>query len=196
MTSSYSARVLEQVETGRGTWPFLRVGVFDGEQQIGEYNRNYPTLYRTFCPFQVDGQDLAFYAPDYTATRILQLPTCKDLGGEPRDTYGFCPVDFYVPAVAQGHWGLVAGCIWGDDTSYKVEYLDLSRAAEGIIRREAKFGYLELSSCVATLADAINLDWYDPEDDMDVIEIAAATRWSLATGQYRGAPIGHPEQSA
>ena len=66
-----------------------------------------------------------------------------------------------------------------------------------IIHRTARFGYLELPSSVETLAEAIHLGQYEPEDDeMDVIEIAAATRWSLATGQYRGAPIGHPEQSA
>ena len=42
------------------------------------------------------------------------------------------------------NWGLVAGCIWGDDSSWKIQYLDLSRAAEGIIGREERFGYIEL----------------------------------------------------
>ena len=41
-------------------------------------------------------------------------------------------------------FGFVAGCVWGDDSSWKLQYLDLSRAAEGIVRREERFGYLEL----------------------------------------------------
>ena len=28
--------------------------------------------------------------------------------------------------------GFVAGCVWGDDSSWKIEYLDLSKADEGI----------------------------------------------------------------
>lgn len=86
----------------------------------------------------------------------MELPSCKDLGGEENTAHGFCPVAYYVPQDtygpegsldesywAAGSWGFVAGCIWGD-SSMKLEYLDLSKIEEGIIKREARFGYLEL----------------------------------------------------
>jgi hypothetical protein len=38
----------------------------------------------------------------------------------------------------------VAGCVWGDDTSWKVQYLDLSRARQGIVTRDDRLGYIEL----------------------------------------------------
>lgn len=43
-----------------------------------------------------------------------------------------------------GKFGFVAGCMWGDDSSDKIEFLNLSRISEGIITRDARFGYLEL----------------------------------------------------
>jgi hypothetical protein len=57
--------------------------------------------------------------------------------------------------------GFVAGCIWGDDSSWKIQYLDLSRVEEGIIRREERFGYIELPQSVR-LRDAIPI--YGPLD--------------------------------
>lgn len=40
--------------------------------------------------------------------------------------------------------GFVMGCVWGDDSSWKLERLDLTEAHNGILKREASFGYLEL----------------------------------------------------
>ena len=40
--------------------------------------------------------------------------------------------------------GFVMGCVWGDDCSWKLERLDLTEAHNGILKREASFGYLEL----------------------------------------------------
>lgn len=44
----------------------------------------------------------------------------------------------------RGDWGLVAGCVWGDDSSWKVRYIDLSRITEGIVLEDDRFGYIEL----------------------------------------------------
>src|SRR5689334_5869598 len=182
---SYFARVLNDTEYGADHWHGLRVGVFrhenDAEVQVGEYERNYPSLLNTFAPFRAGGRDLALYSPDYTCTRLLELPSCRDIGGEEPHSDGFCPVDFFVPYyVEMESWaednpprrrrkqmpkpedlvprstpvefpatsmrpgrvevhheapvgpityhpfGFVAGCIWGDDSSWKVQYLDLS----------------------------------------------------------------------
>jgi hypothetical protein len=40
--------------------------------------------------------------------------------------------------------GFVAGCHWGDDTSWKVEAIDLKHAAQGELKRAALFGHFEL----------------------------------------------------
>ena len=111
-------------------------------EKIGEYFRNYDSLFNTFYPFVLDGKNYALYSKCYTATRVMSLPDCKDLGGEESHSFGFCPVDYYVP---QGcNFGFVAGCVWGDDSSWKLQYLDLSNVEFGIIKRDDRFGYLEL----------------------------------------------------
>jgi hypothetical protein len=100
-TVPYFVRVLDKVHYRPGAWQGLRVGVFRRENgidvQVGEYERNYPSLFRTFAPFRVAERELALYSPDYTCTRLLELPSCRDIGGEEPEGNGFCPVDFFVP---------------------------------------------------------------------------------------------------
>src|SRR5262245_49396950 len=98
----YAAKVLDTIENAPGTWNSLNVGVFElfddaREEQIGQYVRNYGRLYDTFFPFEQNGKYFALYSPDYTATRIMELPSCRDIGGEEPHSWGFCPVDFFVP---------------------------------------------------------------------------------------------------
>jgi hypothetical protein len=80
---------------------------------------------------------------------------------------GFCPVGFYVPdwwdlhdesiipgsahwsedlEWASGEFGFVWGCVWGDDSSWKVQHLDLTEIQSGVIRRTERFGYVELAT--------------------------------------------------
>src|SRR6185437_1103528 len=191
-TLPYFARVLGEVRYSAGSWHGLRVGVFRRENgidvQVGEYERNSPSLLRTFSPFQASGRDLALYSPDYTCTRLLELPSCRDIGGEEPNSAGFCPTEFFIPyfvelesrvadepprrfrtqmpatedlqartvpttypatagrpeRVEYHHYvpvgpltyhsfAFVAGCVWGDDSSWKVQYLDLSQAASGLL---------------------------------------------------------------
>jgi hypothetical protein len=156
-----------------GTWDSTIVEVFRrggsrGElEKICEYERNYSML-QTFEPFRQGGREFALISRDYTRTAVLDLDSGRvvaeegDAGG-----WGFCPVGFYVPdwwdvndgSVIPGsaYWdadcewptgdfGFVWGCIWGDDSSWKVQYLDLSRVREGVVRREERFGYVELAT--------------------------------------------------
>lgn len=50
----------------------------------------------------------------------------------------------------EGNWiydlekGFVAGCRFGDDCSWKIEHLDLTKIDQGIIARKDSFGYIEL----------------------------------------------------
>lgn len=205
----YEARVIEKIENRPGTWNSIRVGVFDDAgAQLGEYIRNYPSLYKTFCPFTVDdgARWLALYSKDYTASRLMELPSCQDIGGEESASNGFCPVEFCVPGYQwvgpfpdisdskrekifeldgeedgdsrpDGHapFGFVAGCGWGDDSSWKIEFLDLSKAPEGTIKRDSRFGYIELPRALS-LAGAIEI-WRE-----DAVTIAVKRHYRI-TGE-------------
>jgi hypothetical protein len=225
----YFAKVIAEIDNGENYWKYLKIGIFkiekDSEEQIGEYERNYSLFYNTFCHFQKDGKDYALYSPNYTATRIMELPSCEDIGGEEPSPAGFCPTDYFVPTYieqetswetvsAKGRiggdisknrlnnpndedltesiksrefnyqgtgepckittrsrpltplnyyqFGFVGGCFWGDDSSWKVQYLNLSQAEKGKIEREERFGYVEILDGVR-LKDAIRLTGHNDE---------------------------------
>lgn len=159
VTNKYKVKTTP-IDNGKGYWSYLNVEIFEGENKIGEYIRNYSTLYNTFVPFVQNGKEYALYSKNYTATRVMELPSCKDLCGEENNQYGFCPTGYYVPYTTEdmleyededgkvigpnGQFGFVCGCVWGDDTCWKVQYLDLTKISEGILVREARFGYIEL----------------------------------------------------
>lgn len=153
---------IREVETSPGCWNCLDVEILLNGERLGGYRRNYSSLFRTFYPFLHHGEPYALYSTDYTATRVMKLPECVDIGGEERSAYGFCPTGYMVPydpyVGAHGDFGFVSGCIWGDDSSWKIEVLDLSQLREGKISRSARFGYIELPED-KDLADCIELDW-------------------------------------
>jgi len=240
---TYTTKVIETIQHSPNTWETLRIGVFRSEgeleEQIGEYHRNYSTLFNTFFHCSYDGKDYALYSPHYTVTRIMELPSCRDIGGEEPHGGGFCPVDFYVPryidreyTIVEGEthkyrvnepsaeylgsrtqkfyrrdentgeqisvekpdqaispllyypFGFVAGCIWGDDSSWKIEFLDLSEIANGVIQRDARFGYIEMPERMS-LKQSINMgDFrYDLTDETSHVTIALQKRFDLASGK-------------
>jgi len=63
-------------------------------------------------------------------------------------------------------FGFAAGCIWGDDSSWKVEYLDVTEVENGIVKRDSRFGYIELPDGMA-LKQAVQAHEYGDtrEDD-------------------------------
>lgn len=157
-----------------GTWDSTivqvhRRGVDASETKlICEYERNYGLL-QTFEPFRKDGRDYALISRDYTKAAVLDLSTGLVIAEESEDSpgAGFCPVGFYVPdwwdihrdSVIPGspYWdddlewptgmfGFVWGCYWGDDSSWKVQYLDLKEIENGVISRDERFGYVELAT--------------------------------------------------
>ena len=73
----------------------------------------------------------------------------------------------------------VAGCYWGDDSSWKIQYIDVSRIDEGIIKRDERFGYIELPSNLS-LKKAINIGML--EDGGNGIDIAINLRFDIRTG--------------
>lgn len=205
----YSTRVIEEISHGKDCWNTLRVGVFEDERQIGEYERNYHTLYNTFFPFEQEGEWYALYSRKYTATRLMKLPSCEDIGGEEPSGAGFCPVDYHVPKYALGEmktenkrivieyterealnvdksklisgilyrpFGFVAGCVWGDDSSWKIQFLDLTKAREGILERKEMFGYIEMPERAKRLSDCVRVEGDEPGEPVQ-ITIDCSKHW-------------------
>jgi hypothetical protein len=155
-----------------GTWDSTVVEVLrrkgDALERVGEYVRNYSML-STFEPFRQGERELALISREYTKTAVLDLASGEVIAEETESSpgAGFCPVGFYVPdwwdvnddSIIPGseYWdgdkewptgmfGFVWGCYCGDDTSWKVQHLDLSRVQEGIIARDDRFGYVQLAT--------------------------------------------------
>lgn len=187
----------------------LLVEVLYNHNKIGEYKRNYSIMYDTFYPFFLDGKYYALYSPNYTTTRIMSLPDCKDLGGEEPHSNGFCPTGYYVPYLdagwyktyqeyldntdkdkiigPMGQFGFVCGCVWGDDVSWKIQFLDLTRAAEGIITRDQRFGYRELLGGAEQLKNSVKIHPFDQSEYLAeeiCIEINSFQRYTLNGKQY------------
>jgi hypothetical protein len=168
---------IDHISYGKGYWNYLKVHILDEDgKELGSYDRNYSNLYNTFVPFMKNGKEYALYSRDYTATRVMSLPDCKDIAGEDPNTWGFCPTDFFVPDCKdffiskefEGNIGFVAGCVWGDDHSWKIQFLDLSKIEEGILKRDDRFGYIELCPN-DNLRDAIKeVEVYFDGDDREI----------------------------
>lgn len=231
----FFAKEIEAIKHGGDRWDSHKIGVYQNvaviqnlhkidpslhqvvpkvPEKVGEYIRHYG-LMETFHWFTKGGKDYAlFSAPDYTGIRIMELPSCKDIGGEEFKSNGFCPVEFYIPSYVEkeftegsvkGHrfriyeptekeitetdiakplgglkheeFGFVAGCVWGDDLSWKLEYLDLSQAEKGILKHDARFGYIELPKNMK-LRDAI-----DMQDGEGYLRIAHEQTFDRETGK-------------
>ena len=183
----------EPVDNGPGRWQYLRVTVLQrtvsGGKKVGEYVRNFNAMYHTFYPFQQQGKWFALYSTDYTATRLMELPSCRDIAGEEPHSQGFCPVDYYVPceharviaAAQDGTFGFVSGCVWGDDSSWKIQFLDLSNISSGIIHRKEMFGYLAMPQGFRRLSECVSLEcFYPPETP--VIKLTAEVCFNVLTG--------------
>ncbi len=160
----FSTRV--NTTSPEGAWVTVKVEVLEQGRVVAEYDRNHAML-DTFEPFRQGDHNLALVSVDYTATAVLDLGTGAIVAAEDPSPGGFCPVGFYVPDwwdINDGttlpgsmHWnkdkewplgefGFVWGCTWGDDSSWKVHYLDLSAVQEGVLHRDDRFGYVKLAT--------------------------------------------------
>jgi hypothetical protein len=171
-----------------GCWDVATIEVLLNNVKVGSYDRNYHSYgTETFCPFIWKGKEYALYSKDYTSTRVMTLPDCQDLCGEDRNSWGFCPVEYYVPINPfngeSAGFGFVAGCVWGDDSSWKIQYLDLGRVDEGILVRDNRFGYIELPRKMYHLKDAICFYWGGDGSPPDNIYITTERCWDRETGK-------------
>lgn len=217
MSIKYFAKPKENIKNtrpdGLPAWDSQLIEIFSQEDKtepikIGEYKRDYHTFYDTFCPFQhQNGKWYALYSPHYEYTRIMELPSCKDISiNHDENGDGFCPTGYYIPNYIDYHYtdrdpiqaskidnekdrckkelkywdfGFISGCIWGDDWSWKIEYIDLKEADKGIIKIYPKFGYIWLPN-FAKINDVIHMNYYDGKDETE-IEISVPIRFSNET---------------
>lgn len=94
----YTAKELGKVSNGKGYWESTRIGVFQDDVQVGEFLRNYSGYgVSSFAPFRRGDNWYALYSPNYTCIKIMSLPDCKEIGGETPESFGFCPVEIYIP---------------------------------------------------------------------------------------------------
>jgi hypothetical protein len=73
----------------------------------------------------------------------------------------------------------------GDESSWKIQYLDLERVEAGMIKRDERFGYIKTPDKL-TLKDSIDLADYngDPSEEANhSIIISIQQRFDLRTGK-------------
>lgn len=190
MTHNYHAKPIDKIDNGKGYWNYQIIGVFDGDTKVGEYQYNY----HSGCPFYAFEQNGEWFAlacvEQYTALKIMKLPSCEVIGGEEPHSGGFCSIEVYVPryyecqiseytyrffddaeAEEKAHpfyadFAFRSGCVWGDDTSWKLEMLDISQAHKGILEIK-DIGYIELAPDLK-LRDCLRLDWDDCDKVLDM----------------------------
>jgi len=198
----YSVRE-HTVETKEGYGNTLNIEVLNDEHDvIAKYSRNYGALMRTFEPFRQGDRAFALISTDYTATSVMDLATGKIIASETPDSGGFCPVGFYVPdwwdlhdgsilpgssgwkvdyENPKGNFGFVWGCIWGDDSSWKIQHLDLSNIQNGEIKRDERFGYVKLASNPDVHPkEFISCSFYNGKC---TVELKTENDYDLATGK-------------
>ena len=202
---------------------FRRLGSPGPLERICEYERSYAML-QTFEPFRQGTKEFALISRDYTRTAVLDLDTGNVLAEETGQPgvppgWGFCPVGFYVPdwwdvndgsvipgselwnadhEWPTGDFGFVWGCIWGDDSSWKVQYLDLSQVQEGVIRREERFGNLELATfgykCPCLSPDTNTQDRSAPPPFISVSRYEGAARVTFEVEMEFNLESGEPNE--
>jgi len=173
-------------------------------QKIGEYHRDYHLLHKTFHPFKHKDKYYALYSPHYKETRIMELPSCNDYCAVEGK---FSPVEYYVPSYydmydAQkfnkewnkqfeeiaGTFGFISGCYWGDDTSWKIGYIDLTGLEEKIVKIDFRFGYIAQPISL-TLSQCVDLSDFSPSDNDYSITISRCSRYDIKKHYLGGDPI-------
>lgn len=123
-----------------------------------------------FCP-------MTFYVPD-----VMDLYKYYFIDTKTGEPHLWETLSEYRKATAYsltGQFALYGGCYWGDDSSEKLRYIDLSKIKEGIVTADERFGYVEI---FGDLKQCISFDFTEVEEP----EITVTTKLiaSLKTGQF------------
>lgn len=77
-------------------------------------------------------------------------------------------------------FGFISGCVWGDDSSWKIRYIDLSRIADKELSIQEKFGYWEMPENLKLKECVVMNSW---EPDHPWIKLTRAEHFNLETNQ-------------
>jgi hypothetical protein len=122
-----------------------------------------------FCP--VD-----FYVPDYFENCDENDHLYESVNPVTKKTFGLYPEEELLSYT--GQYALYTGCVWGDDSSYKLRYIDLSQITEGKVVTDSRFGYVPVyTGEKGRLKDSVNII------DGHTVNIAAEVTARLATGK-------------
>lgn len=131
-----------------------------------------------FCPME-------FYVPDwwdrYDASYLPAKDPATGATTSPWTEDRYAIEVFNGFANFTGQWALYGGCLWGDDTSAKLRYINLSRISEGVVTTDARFGYVALPNEIH-IKDAVDIY----EDDELYIEVKTPIFFDLGTGKALG----------
>jgi len=77
-------------------------------------------------------------------------------------------------------FGFIAGCVWGDDSSWKLRHIDLSKVTQKVLNITEQFGYFELPNTLS-LRQCINMDSWEP--DHDWVTLIRAEHYNVSSGE-------------
>ncbi len=171
-----------------GCWDVIDITIKKDEEVVFEVTRRYSTMAEeTTKFFELDGKEIVVYSDDYQTLNFFNLTDRQPIQLDEeskKQIYGFCPVEIIIPRYKiEDEWyemdndngplyhdfAMVSGCAWGDDSSWKLNIIDLKDLLSGKVRYvtnledlEPKWLYEELPSQLK-LKDCFNID-YDWEE--------------------------------
>jgi hypothetical protein len=116
-----------------------------------------------FCPTEI-------YVPKYNHSKLSykQGEELRTFDSYTVDCDTETELDFIEEQKEEGfvstqycNFGFLCGCVWGDDTSWKMRYIDLSKIQDKILSITEKFGYWELPD--GPLKKQIRMDGWEPD---------------------------------
>lgn len=72
-------------------------------------------------------------------------------------------------------FGFLCGCVWGDDSDWKLRYVDYSKVAEKVLVIDERFGYHPLPN--RPLAECIDLSCWEP--DFPIIKTSKSEQFCI-----------------
>lgn len=78
------------------------------------------------------------------------------------------------------NFGFLCGCHWGDDSSWKIRYIDLSKIPEKSLLITDKFGYWEMPESLS-LKQCVNMNAWEPGHDW--IALIRSEHFNLKTDE-------------
>lgn len=91
----------------------------------------------------------------------------------------------------RGDFGVYCGCVWGDDTSMKVQYVDLQKIREGVVTTDDRFGYIQLHPKLS-LKESVR--YFDEGDRFEIAVSIDFDRESGKAGYYNKRYINFDEK--